>query len=115
MPQPITDVPATKTHPVANIPVIIARPTTTLESSAVSTEVPSRYEAIFNPSTPPTKELGNRPIKMNNMSPTVAPMYKPFLEVSVFIFHSSFLIFDHNIAGFMPSEIALIYLGISAY
>jgi hypothetical protein len=109
MPQPIRDVPATKTQPVANIPAIIDKPTTALESSAVSTALPIKYEAILSPSTPPTKELGNKPIKMNNTSPTVAPMYKPFFEVSVFIFAASFQLYDHNRAGFVPSVIALIF------
>jgi hypothetical protein len=109
MPQPISDVPATKTQPVANIPVTIAKPTTARESSAVSTALPIKYEAILSPSTPPTKELGNKPIKMNNTSPTVAPMYKPFFEVSVFIFAASFQLYDHNRAGFVPSVIALIF------
>jgi hypothetical protein len=114
MHQPISDVPATKTQPVANIPAIIDKPTTARESSAVSTALPIKYEAILSPSTPPTKELGNRPIKMNNTSPTVAPMYKPFFEVYVFIFVASFLIFDHNKAGFVPSSIALIFRDILA-
>jgi hypothetical protein len=114
MPQPISDVPATKTQPVANIPVTIAKPTTARESSAVSTALPIKYEAILSPSTPPTKELGNRPTKMNNTSPTVAPMYKPFFEVSVFIFVPSFLIFDHYTAIFVPSRIQLIFQDIPA-